>query len=206
MNRIITISREFGSGGREIGKRLADELGFSYYDREIITEVAKETEMAEKYIQNISEKGVSPYPFQFAKSFAVYSNLQKQQTEILVAEQKIIKQIAQNGDCVIVGRCANIILKEYNPMNIFVYANMESKIARCIERASKDENLTEKEIKNKIIQVDKERKKYNNIISSLEWGDKKNYNLCINTSGIDIKTIISPLADYINTWFGGNNK
>lgn len=206
MNRIITISREFGSGGREIGKRLADELGFSYYDREIITEVAKETEMAEKYIQNISEKGVSPYPFQFAKSFAVYSNLQKQQTEILVAEQKIIKQIAQNGDCVIVGRCANSILKEYNPMNIFVYANMESKIARCIERASKDENLTEKEIKNKIIQVDKERKKYNNIISSLEWGDKKNYNLCINTSGIDIKTIISPLADYINTWFGGNNK
>ncbi|MCI8654813.1 MAG: cytidylate kinase-like family protein [Clostridia bacterium] len=206
MNRIITISREFGSGGREIGKRLADELGFSYYDREIITEVAKETEMAEKYIQNISEKGVSPYSFQFAKSFAVYSNLQKQQTEILVAEQKIIKQIAQKGDCVIVGRGANSILKEYNPMNIFVYANMESKIARCMERANKDENLTEKEIKNKIIQVDKERKKYNNIISSLEWGDKKNYNLCINTSGIDIKTIISPLADYINTWFGGNNK
>ena len=136
MNRIITISREFGSGGREIGKRLADELGFSYYDREIITEVAKETEMAEKYIQNISEKGVSPYPFQFAKSFAVYSNLQKQQTEILVAEQKIIKQIAQNGDCVIVGRCANSILKEYNPMNIFVCAIMESKIARCIESAS----------------------------------------------------------------------
>lgn len=206
MNKIITISREFGSGGREIGKRLADKLGFSYYDREIITEVAKETDMAEQYIQNISEKGVSPYPFQFAKTFAVYSNLQKQQTEILVAEQKIIKHVAEKGNCVIVGRGANSILKEYNPMNIFVYADMESKLERCRARASEDEKFTDKEMKNKIIQIDKERKNYNNIISNLEWGDKKNYNLCINTSRIDIKTIISPLADYIETWFGGSNK
>lgn len=206
MNKIVTISREFGSGGRELGKRLADKLGFAYYDREIITEVARETEMAEQYIQNISEKGVSPYPFQFAKSFAMYSNLQKHQTEILVVEQKVIKELAQKGNCVIVGRGANSILKEYNPMNIFVYADMESKINRCRMRAEESENYTDKELKNKIIQVDKSRKNYNNIISSLEWGDRKNYNLCINTSGIEVKTIISPLADYIETWFGGNNK
>lgn len=206
MNKIVTISREFGSGGRELGKRLADKLGFAYYDREIITEVARETEMAEQYIQNISEKGVSPYPFQFAKSFAMYSNLQKHQTEILVIEQKVIKELAQKGNCVIVGRGANSILKEYNPMNIFVYADMESKINRCRMRAEESENYTDKELKNKIIQVDKSRKNYNNIISSLEWGDRKNYNLCINTSGIEVKTIISPLADYIETWFGGNNK
>lgn len=206
MNKIVTISREFGSGGRELGKRLADKLGFAYYDREIITEVAKKTEMAEQYIQNISEKGISPYPFQFAKSFVMYSNLQKHQTEILVVEQKVIKELAQKGNCVIVGRGANSILKEYNPMNIFVYADMESKINRCRMRAEESENYTDKELKNKIIQVDKSRKNYNNIISSLEWGDRKNYNLCINTSGIEVKTIISPLADYIETWFGGNNK
>ncbi len=206
MNKIITISREFGSGGREIGKRLADRLGLAYYDREIITEVAKKTEMAEQYIQNINENGVSPYPFQFAKSFATYSNFQKHQTEILIVEQDVIKHIAQKGNCVIVGRGANSILKGYNPMNIFVYADMESKLNRCRNRMSENENFTDKELKNKIIQVDKSRKNYHNIISSLEWGDKRNYNLCINTSGIEIKTVIPSLANYIETWFGGNNK
>lgn len=72
MNKIITISREFGSGGREIGKKLADELGFNYYDWEI----AKEMDMTEEYIKNISEKGIYPYAFQFAKSFAMYSGLE----------------------------------------------------------------------------------------------------------------------------------
>jgi len=76
MNKIITISREFGSGGREIGKRLADDLGFAYYDREIITRIARETGMSEEYITNISEKGIYPYAFQFAKSFAMYPSYQ----------------------------------------------------------------------------------------------------------------------------------
>lgn len=92
MNKIITISREFGSGGREIGKRLADELGFKYYDKEIINEIAKETGMSEEYIQNISEKGIYPYPIQFAKSFAIYSGVQSNQTEILVARDKSLKK------------------------------------------------------------------------------------------------------------------
>lgn len=201
MNKIITISREFGSGGREIGKRLADELEMDYYDREIITQIAKETGFSEEYIQNVSEKGISPYPFQFAKSFALYSSMQSTQTEILVAEQRVIKEIAQKGNCIIVGRGSNSILKEYKPMNIFVYADMESKINRCRKKAKEEEKLTDKEIENKILQIDKNRKKYNNMISNLEWGDKKNYHLCINTSGIEIKTIISSLADYIEDWF-----
>lgn len=92
MNKIVTISREFGSGGREVGKRLADELGFRYYDKEIINEIAKETGMSEEYIQNISEKGIYPYPFQFAKSFAIYSGVQSNQTEILVARDKGLKR------------------------------------------------------------------------------------------------------------------
>lgn len=133
MNKIITISRELGSGGREIGKRLADELGIAYYDREIITEISKKTGMSEEYIKNISEKGVSPYTFHFGKSFTLYSKMQSNETEILVAEQRIIKEIAKKGDCVIVGRGANVILKEYNPMKIFIYADMESKINRCRE-------------------------------------------------------------------------
>lgn len=199
MNRIITISREFGSGGREIGKRLADKLGMAYYDREIITEIAKETGMTEDYIKRISEKGVYPYAFQFAKSFTRYSNIQSNQTEVLVTQNKILKEIAEKGDCVIVGRGANVILKEYNPMNIFVYADMNSKINRCkIKR--QDEKITDKEIESKIKQIDKNRRKYHELISNLEWGDKKNYHLCINTSNLEIKEIIPSLSNYIESW------
>lgn len=200
MNRIVTISREFGSGGKEIGKRLADELGVRYYDREIITEISKETGMTEQYIKNISEKGIYPQAFNFGKTFATFNNLQSNQTEILVKQQEIIKKIAENGSCVIVGRGANIILKDYNTINIFVYADIESKINRCREKR-KDEELSDKELTEKIKQVDKNRRNYHNLISSKEWGDKNNYDICINTSKIEIKKIIPALADYIKEGF-----
>ena len=203
VNKIITISREFGSGGKEVGKRLADKLGYAYYDSEIITSLAKETGMSEEYIKNISEKGVYPYAFQFAKSFAVYTTIQNNQTQILVKQANILKEIAQKGNAIIVGRGANTILKEYNPMNIFVYANMESKINRCKEKAKEDENLTDKEIESKIKAIDKNRKALNALISNSEWGNKENYNLCINTSNIEIKKVIPALAEYIENWFGG---
>ncbi len=201
MNKIITISREFGSGGREIGKRLAEELKVNYYDSEIITEIARKTGLSEEYVANSSEKGIISYSYKFARTFSNYSNLQSNQTEILVATSKVLKEIAKKGNAVIIGRGANAILEEYAPMNIFVYADMESKIKRCHEKSSEDEKLTDKEIRNKINQIDKGRKNYHKIISNLEWGDKENYNLCINTSGIDIKNIIPSLAEYIKNWF-----
>ncbi|MFG6318741.1 MAG: cytidylate kinase-like family protein [Clostridia bacterium] len=200
MNKIITISREFGSGGREIGKRLADELNMAYYDREIIMLLAKETGMTEEYIKNITEKGVYPYAFQYAKSFVSYSNMQNKQTEILVVQNKILKQIAEKGDCIIVGRGANTILKDYDPMNIFVYADMESKIKHCRIKRN-DEELTDKKLEKKINEIDKNRKNYHQLISNIEWGRKENYHLCINTSGLEIKEIIKPISLYIENWF-----
>lgn len=201
MNKIITISREFGSGGREVGKRLADELGFRYYDAEIITAIAKETGMSEQYIQNISEKGIYPYAFHFAKSFATYPGYQSNQTEVLVAEAKVLKQIATKGDCIIVGRGADATLRECEPMNLFVYANMQSKMERCRQKRQDEKDMPDKELEKKIKQIDKNRRNYHRVISNLEWGEKENYHLCINTSGIEIKEMISPLADYIEEWF-----
>lgn len=203
MTKIITISREFGSGGKEIAKRLADKLGYAYYDSKIIDLLVKETGMSEEYITNISEKGIYPLPFQFGKTFTTNLFVQKNQTDILIMQSKILKSIAEKGNAVIVGRGANVILKDYNPLNIFVYANMESKINRCKEKGSKDEHLTDKELLNKIKEVDKNRKAFNNLISNAEWGNKENYDLCINTSNIEIKKIINPLAEYINACKGG---
>lgn len=203
MNRIITISREFGSGGREIGKRLADELKIPYYDREIITEIAKETGMTQEYINKFSETGITNYPFQFAKSFTTYSGLQSGMIQILISQQKVLKEIAKKGDCIIVGRGADVILKDYDPFNIFVYADMKSKIKRCKEKASQEEDFTDKEYKNKILKVDKNRRKYHDVISNAEWENKENYDLCINTSNIEIKKVIVPLSNYIKEFFGG---
>ena len=203
MNKIITISREFGSGGREIGKRLSDELGWAYYDNEVITAIAKEMGMTEEYIGNIFEKGIYPCAFQFAKSFSTYSSLQSTQTDILIMQQKILKEIAKKGNAVIVGRGADKILRDFNTMNLFVYSNMDSKIKRCREKVIEDENLSDKELIKKIKSVDKNREKFYNLISGSEWGDKNNYHLCINTSDTNIKTIISPLSNYIEKWFSG---
>lgn len=206
MNKIITISREFGSGGKEIGKRLADELNLAYYDSEIVNMLVKETGLSKKYIENISEKGIYPYPFNFGKSFYMLNNMQSNQNDILIAQSKIIKEIANKGNCIIVGRGADVILKEYNTIDIFVYANMNSKIKRCQEKASKDENLTLKEMEQKIKQIDKNRKKFHDLLSSNTWGDKENYDLCINTSSIKIKSIIKPLSLYIENYFNGGEK
>ncbi len=201
MKKIVTISREFGSGGREIGKRLSDVLNLAYYDEEIIAEISKETGLSEDYINNISEKGIYPVAFNFGRTFASFGNLQLNQTEILVKQQNVLKKIADKGDCIIVGRGADITLKDYNTMNIFVYSDMESKIKRCKYKAKEDEKLTDKELEKKIIQINKDRKKFHNLISNLEWGDKNNYNLCINTSEIEIKEIIPAIAEYIESWF-----
>lgn len=201
MNKIITISREFGSGGREIGKRLADELGFTYYDSEIITKLANETGLSEQYIKNISEKGVYPYPFQFGKTFSMFNTLQSNHNEILITQQRIIKEIAKKGNCIIVGRGADVILREYKPMNLFVYATLESKIDRCKKKAPGDENLSDNELLQKMKKVDKNRKNYYALLSNENWGDKENYSLCLNTTDIEIKSIIKPLANYIQNWF-----
>lgn len=201
---IITISREFGSGGREIGKRLADELGLAYYDGEIITLIAKETGMSEEYIQNISEKGVYPYTYQFAKSFLNSSPVQNSQIQVLVKQNEIIKKIASKGNCVIVGRAANAILKGEDTIDLFIYADMKSKVARCKQKADENKNLSDKELEKKIVEVSKNREKFHNVVSNEQWGKKENYDLCINTSGVDIKSIITPLRMYIENWFRRN--
>lgn len=200
---IITISREFGSGGREVGKRLADALNLSYYDSELITLIANDTGLSEQYINDISEKRVYPRPFTFARTFTAINNINMNQAKVLISEQKIIKQIADKGNCIIVGRGANTILKDYKTMDLFVYANLKSKINRCKKKAPKDENLTEQEMIKKIKDIDKSRKSLNEFISNMEWGKKENYDLCLNTSNLEIKTIIPSLVDYIENWFRG---
>mgnify|MGYP001623109397 CR=1 FL=1 len=149
MNKIITIGREFGSGGREFGRRLSETLGVAYYDQEIISEIAKRTSLSEKYVQAVVEHRPSfSFPIHIGRSFYPSANPAFEQTMTVYQEQaRIITEMAAKSDCVIVGRCADYILQEYRPFRIFVYADMASKIKRCREKGPEEEALSEKELR-----------------------------------------------------------
>lgn len=204
---IITISREFGSGGREIGKRLSDELGFAYYDKEILSKISENLELDEGYIENKLEQGYTMnYPYVYCHSFSMPFYFNDPVTDIIAEQHKIMLSLAEKGNCIIVGRGADIILKEYNPFNIFVYADMEAKIERCKNRMSGEESVSDKELEKRIKQIDKARAKSYGIVSKYPWGDKRAYHLCVNTTDFDIPELTRQIADVARLYFKGQSK
>lgn len=199
MNRIITIGREFGSGGREIGRRLAEHLHFAYYDQEIVKEIAKRTAMAEEYIRNIEERQPIPLlPITIGRTFTLPSNAITDQALMVYAEQsKVIREMVQKSDCVIVGRCADYVLRELSPFRLFIYADMKSKMERCRRKGQEKDVLNDQELQRKILSVDKGRSKYYQFYTDQVWGDKRNYDLCINTSAIEIKKVVDALEKFL---------
>lgn len=200
--RIITISREFGSGGRELGKRLAENLGIPCYDHEIIDMIAERYGFNKNYISHISERDIQVfYPVTIAHRFMIPHPKVQESAQIISAQHQMIRELASQGDCIIVGRCADVILQDYNPMNIFVYANQQSKLKRCQNRASENEHFTEKEVLKKMKQIDRERVAYRELFTENEWGKKESYHLCINTTDKDIKNLVPAIAEYVKYWF-----
>ena len=201
--KIITISREFGSGGRELGKRLADALGFAYYDREIVSSIAEKCNLDEGYVENVLRKGLTlNVPVTFGHTFYFYSDpTSENELKVLNTQQQIIKELAQRGDCVMVGRSSGIILEKYNPLRLFVYADMEWKVKRCRERASAEEHLTDRELEKKIRQIDAGRARHQKLLTDRKWGAPEGYDLCINTTNLEIKKIIPGLKEMALCWF-----
>ena len=197
-DKVITISRQFGSGGRTIGKELAERLGVPYYDKELVDAVAKESGFSHEFIEEIGEYAsvtssflfniaVSSHPMGLVDSMSVSDKLYVYQTNV-------IRDLADKGPCVIVGRCADYILREQHPFRIFVYADMESRIARTRSREESGEKLTDKEYRKQIENMDKARAKYYAFYTDMKWGDKLNYDLCVNTTNLDIPSVVQVLA------------
>ncbi len=200
--RIITVSREFGSGGRELGKRIADNMGIAYFDREIITTVAERSELDEGYVEAVLDRGLfRDIPVTFGHSIANMSSFNYTTQKIMEEQQKLICELAAGGDCVIVGRNADIILREYQPLKLFVYADMPSKVARCRSRAPEGENFGDKELAKMIKRINKSRARTHAYLSATPWGAKEGYHLCVNTSDTDIKAMSILLAEYAESWF-----
>lgn len=200
--KIITISREFGSGGRELGKRLADALGIPCYDHEIIDLVAARHGFSKDQVAQVSERDIQVfYPTTIAHRFLISRPEAQQSAQIAAAQHALMKDLARQGDCVMVGRCADVILEDHRPLNLFVYADQAAKLARCRDRAPAGEQLTEKELLKNMKQIDKDRAAYRALFTEAPWGRKESYHLCINTSHREIKELIPALAEYARLWF-----
>lgn len=201
---VITISREFGSGGRELGKRLADRLGYDYYDSEIIALVAKESGLDPDYVEHtLTNHSWKNQVITFRGTLASPGYAQRAQVSLLLQQKKVIEDIAALGrDCVIVGRNADVILEDYRPFNVFVCATREAKLRRCLERAKPEEGLTERNLPRKMGEIDRQRARTRQILTGSLWGQRDGYHLTVNTTGWQIKELVPAVAEFALCWFG----
>ena len=203
--RIITVSRQFGSGGRELGKRLAGELGWDYYDEQIIERLAEGEGMSKEYVQEVlNNHEWNSIPLTFRNSFSGVGFDGWGRTQLLIKQREIIEDIAASGnDCIIVGRDADIILRDYKPFRIFVCAEMESRLERCMKHERKKESgqLSERDVKRNILRIDRQRASVREMLTGKDWGDGSAFDLTINASNRNIKKLAAMVAVFAGSWF-----
>lgn len=196
MNKMITIGREFGSGGRELGRRIADTLQIAYYDQEIITELVKRTNQTEEYIRQVENSNFIPLlPVTTGRTFSsqFYQAMEPNQA-VFLEQSDLIKELAEKSDCVIVGRCADYILREKKPVRLFVYADMNFKLDRCREKKEPVEELADMELRKKILAIDRQRARYYQFHTGQTWGEKSAYDICINMTSLNMKDMAAAIA------------
>ena len=192
MYPIITISREFGSGGHTIGKMVAEKLGIPFYDSEIVDQVAKTSGYTKAAI---SEQG--EYTDRLTKWFSVTvpsaMYFENPQDEIFKAQRRVILDFADKGPCVIVGRCADDILdqEEYHTMNVFIHADMPHRIARVLERYGD----TDVDVRKRLERKDRNRKTYYKYYTDREWGKYTNYQLNLDSGYLGVEQCVNIIVD-----------
>lgn len=197
-NIVITLSREYGSGGRYIGKLIAQKLGIKLYDKEFIMKVAEETGLSEQYIkENEQKRNVLD-----VLNNGYYSDLNNSD-ELFVKEAELIKDVSSKEPCVIVGRCADQILKDNkNVLKVFIYSDMEDKINRAVKYYGMDKKKAEKEI----ARIDKLRGNHYKYYTSKEWKDFSNYDICINSDKVGVEKAADLIIDMARQLENENQK
>lgn len=204
--RIITVSRQFGSGGRELGKRLSDLLGCDYYDNEIIAQLAEDQGMDEEHVREIlSHHGWRNVQLTYRNSFAHLGFDHGMRTQLLVREREIIREIAAAGhDCIIVGRDADVILQEFHPFRVYVCADLQARLERCMayeKKRPRSMRLTEKEILRNIRRIDKSRARTREVLTGKHRGDGSMFDLTVNATHWEVKHLVPAVADFAMRWF-----
>lgn len=197
---VITIGRQYGSGGREIGEKLAAELGIKYYDKELLERAAKESGLCQELFENHDEKPTNSFLYSLVMDTYSMGYSSPALTEmpinhkIFLAQFNTIKNIAAEGPCVMVGRCADYALADFpNLVSVFIHADMDVKVKRIAEKY----NLSESKAKETLIKTDKRRASYYNYYSSKRWGETTGYHICVNSSVLGIDGTVQLLKNYV---------
>ncbi len=200
--RIITIGRQFGSNGRHIGKLLADKLGYTYYDKELINKAAKNSGICEELLESMDEKPsksfiyslvMDPYAFGFAN--AGLNNMPLNQ-QAFKAIYDTIQEISEKEKCVIVGRCADYVLRQREDVaRVFVYAEMSKRIQTVSNRY----DISEDKARERIQKEDKSRASYYNFYTSKKWGSMDSYDICINSGLMKTNQTVDLLNNIITS-------
>ena len=191
---IISIGRQHGSGGREIARLLARELGIKCYDKEIVDEAAKHSDFSRDLINAYDEKRMSAFMLH-AGGYGLNENF-RLNMQVVSAQFDAMREIASKGDCIFVGRCADYILRERSDLvSVFILGDMDERL-KCLERR---QGLDESAARKKIKEVDKDRSSFYKYYSDQVWGDAQNYDLCINSSRLGVEGTVKVIMDYIKT-------
>ena len=198
--KIVTISRQYGSGGRYIGENLAKALGVPCYDEKLIDMVAKESGFAESFVAEKGERMTGSLLFNIASSLSFANNVFSTnngvtlQDEIYFTQNRIIKELAEKGPCVIVGRCADYILRDREDcLNVFIFADEDSKI----ERAEKYFNISREEAPAVLKKKDKARANHYKYYTDQDWGMASNYDLCLNSGLVGIEGCVKTIQQVL---------
>lgn len=195
-NKIITISRQYGSGGRIVGKKLADALGVPFYDNELINLAAEKTGLSKECFKEAENTSTGNLLFSITSLASGMDSCGLPLSEkIFLVQSPVIKEVAEEGSCVIVGRSANYVLSENpNCINVFLQADLKDRV----ERAVRHYNLPEKNAEAAVIKTDKRRANYYNYFTGGKWGKAENYDLILNTSRLDLDHVVEVIKAYVS--------
>ena len=187
-NRIITISREFGSGGRTIGRKVAEKLGIPCYDAELVQKIAEESGYAEAYVREEGEETAGGW---LSTILSDRTNGLTNQDKIWNIQSKVITELAEQGPCVIVGRCADYILREKaDLLTVFIHASMEKRAERIVKEYGEREETPEQRLKDK----DKRRAAYHRFYTDMKWGQAQNYDICLDSGELGLDKCVDILV------------
>lgn len=189
MSHVITISRQYGSGGRELGEKLAQRLGVPFYDKELLNLIARKENIEVSLLEAYDE--VEPDLNSYTMHDVVPQYQMDMARKVFDAYSRNIRNLAQEGPCVIVGRCADAILLD--SVRLFVYADLDSRIRRIREK----EGLSPEKARRHIEQVDKRRQSYRKFYCQMEWARMENYDICLNTGRIGVDGALETMAAYM---------
>lgn len=202
MNRVITISRQYASGGREIGKIIAQHYGIPFYDNDLIALAAKESGFTENFFEKQEDKASNSLIYSIAMGLNVFGThgyskeVLSIDDKVFLAQSDIIRKVANEGPCVIIGRCADYILRDQvKAVNVFLWGQIEARIQRAIEVYGMSHSKAEENV----LKVDKKRANYYNYHSDRKWGRSDNYDISLQTDIIGIENTAKMIINYIES-------